>query len=135
MPLHIGSIGFQLVCDVPQTVGKVRLYCGDAPELDGSHPIKCRGVAQNAEKIGINHHGRNRTLRAVSTPQTYVTKVTIFNPRALAGCEQRHLFWIGIALLLLAGASAALMSGVAAAMARSSMAAFRENSGVDAHSP
>ena len=51
MPLHIRSIGFQLIRDVPQTVGKVRLYCGDAPELHRGHTVKGRGVAQNAEKI------------------------------------------------------------------------------------
>ena len=67
MPFHIGSIGFQLLCDVSQTVGKVRLYCGDAPELHRGHPVKGRCVAQNAEKIGINHRGRNRTPKARST--------------------------------------------------------------------
>jgi hypothetical protein len=44
MPLHIGGIGFQLVRDVPEAIGEMRLHYSDAPELDCGHPIKRCGL-------------------------------------------------------------------------------------------
>jgi hypothetical protein len=43
---------------VPQPIGKVRFHDGDTPELDRGYAVKGRGVAQNAEKIGIGCHRR-----------------------------------------------------------------------------
>ena len=58
MPLHIGGVGFQLVRDMPEAVGKMRLNYGDTPELDCSHPIKRRRLAQGTQNTRIGYHGR-----------------------------------------------------------------------------
>jgi hypothetical protein len=44
MPLHVGSVGFQLIRDMPQAVGKMRLHHGDTPELGRSYPIERCGL-------------------------------------------------------------------------------------------
>jgi hypothetical protein len=56
MPLHVLGIGFQLICDVAEAVGKMRLDCGDAPELGCGHPIKRCGLPQGTQNIGISYH-------------------------------------------------------------------------------
>ena len=56
MPLHVLSIGFQLVCDVAEAVGKMRLDYGDTPELGCGHPIKRCGLPQGPQNIGISYH-------------------------------------------------------------------------------
>jgi hypothetical protein len=44
MTLHVGGVGVQLVRDVPEAVGKMRLDYGDTPELGCGHPIKRRSL-------------------------------------------------------------------------------------------
>jgi hypothetical protein len=61
MPLHIGGVGFQLVRDMPEAIGEMRLDDGDTPELGCGHPIKRCGLPQGTQHIGINCHVRNLT--------------------------------------------------------------------------
>jgi hypothetical protein len=56
MPLHVGGVGFQLVRDVPEAVGKMRLNHGDAPELGCGHPIKRCRLPQGMQKSRIRYH-------------------------------------------------------------------------------
>jgi hypothetical protein len=43
--LHVGGVGFQLVRDMPEAVGKMRLDYGDTPELGCGNPIKRRSLS------------------------------------------------------------------------------------------
>jgi hypothetical protein len=45
MTLHVGGVGFQLVRDMPEAVGKMRLDYGDTPELGCGNPIKRRSLS------------------------------------------------------------------------------------------
>ena len=54
MLFHLGGIGFQLVCDVPEAVGKMRLDYGDTPKLGCGHPIRSCGLPQGTQNIRIS---------------------------------------------------------------------------------
>ena len=71
MPLHIGGVGFQLVRDMPEAVGKMRLNYGDTPELDCSHPIKRRRLAQGTQNTRIGYHARSPAQRRRSPDLFY----------------------------------------------------------------
>jgi hypothetical protein len=59
MPLHVGGVGFQLVRDVPEAVGEMRLDYADTPELGCGHPIKRCGLPYRMQKSGIGYHVGN----------------------------------------------------------------------------
>jgi hypothetical protein len=59
MTLHVGGVGFQLVRDVPEAVGKMRLDYGDTPELGCGHAIERCRLPQGLQKIGVGYHSGN----------------------------------------------------------------------------